>query len=219
MRTIAIINQKGGCGKTTVSINLGATLAAKGHRTLLVDMDPQGHCALGLAVPDSQIQRSIYDMLRVGVDGSLVSQTVPTPLLTVDLKPKTFSFIREAMRYAVTDGTPAVAMTTPAVQAAGKTGTAQVSALKTDEEVSRHSWFASYAPVDAPAAQQVVVVVMAEATDVWEWWAPKVANVLLHGMFTGLDYDDVIDDLQPVTPMYSLIGEQPAEETSEGGTP
>ena len=55
VRTIAIINQKGGCGKTTVSINLAATLAARGHKTLLVDMDPQGHCALGLAVPEKQI--------------------------------------------------------------------------------------------------------------------------------------------------------------------
>lgn len=71
MRTIGIINQKGGCGKTTVSINLAATLAAKGHKTLLVDMDPQSHCALGLAVPDSQIERSVADLLRVGLDGSL----------------------------------------------------------------------------------------------------------------------------------------------------
>ena len=63
MRTIAIINQKGGCGKTTVSINLAAALAAKGHRTLLVDMDPQSHCAVGLAVPEEQIEQSIYDVL------------------------------------------------------------------------------------------------------------------------------------------------------------
>jgi chromosome partitioning protein len=63
MRTIAIINQKGGCGKTTVSINLSSALSAKGHRTLLVDMDPQGHCAVGLAVPEEQIEQSIYDVL------------------------------------------------------------------------------------------------------------------------------------------------------------
>jgi chromosome partitioning protein len=63
MRTIAIINQKGGCGKTTVSINLSAALAAKGNRTLLVDIDPQGHCAVGLAVPEEQIEQSVYDVL------------------------------------------------------------------------------------------------------------------------------------------------------------
>ena len=63
MRCIAVINQKGGCGKTTVAINLAACLAAQGHRTLLVDMDPQGHCAVGLAVPEDQIERNIYDVL------------------------------------------------------------------------------------------------------------------------------------------------------------
>jgi chromosome partitioning protein len=63
MRTVAIINQKGGCGKTTVSINLASALASKGHRTLLVDMDPQSHCAVGLAVPEEQIEHSIYDVL------------------------------------------------------------------------------------------------------------------------------------------------------------
>ncbi len=63
MRTIAVVNQKGGCGKTTVSINLASALAELGHKTLLVDMDPQSHCAVGLAVPEDQIEQSIYDVL------------------------------------------------------------------------------------------------------------------------------------------------------------
>jgi len=63
MRCIAVINQKGGCGKTTVAINLSACLAGLGQRTLLVDMDPQGHCAVGLAVPEDQVERNIYDVL------------------------------------------------------------------------------------------------------------------------------------------------------------
>jgi len=63
MRTIAVVNQKGGCGKTTVSINLASALAELGHKTLLVDMDPQSHCAVGLAVPEEQIEQSIYDVL------------------------------------------------------------------------------------------------------------------------------------------------------------
>src|SRR5687767_12631241 len=69
MRTIAIINQKGGCGKTTTSINLAACLARLGHKTLLVDMDPQGHCGVGLAVPEEQIERTIYDALIDERDG------------------------------------------------------------------------------------------------------------------------------------------------------
>ena len=63
MRTIAIINQKGGSGKTTTAINLAASLARIGHRSLLVDLDPQSHCALGLAIPESQIDLQIGDAL------------------------------------------------------------------------------------------------------------------------------------------------------------
>lgn len=63
MRTVAVVNQKGGCGKTTVSINLASALAELGKKVLLVDMDPQSHCAVGLAVPEEQIEQSIYDVL------------------------------------------------------------------------------------------------------------------------------------------------------------
>ena len=71
MRTVAIINQKGGCGKTTTSINLAACLARLGHKTLLVDVDPQGHCGIGLAVPEDQIERTIYDAIIEERDGKV----------------------------------------------------------------------------------------------------------------------------------------------------
>jgi chromosome partitioning protein len=63
MRTIAVVNQKGGVGKTTISINLASALAEMEHKTLLVDMDSQSHCAVGLAVPEEQIEQSIYDVM------------------------------------------------------------------------------------------------------------------------------------------------------------
>ena len=63
MRTIAIVNQKGGCGKTTTAINLAGVLAHFGERTLLVDLDPQSHCAAGLAIPEDRLDLHIGDAM------------------------------------------------------------------------------------------------------------------------------------------------------------
>jgi chromosome partitioning protein len=65
-RTIAICNQKGGVGKTVTAINLSAFLAAYGHKTLLIDLDPQGHSGLGLGVDTEAVERSTYDVLVNG---------------------------------------------------------------------------------------------------------------------------------------------------------
>jgi len=92
LRTIAIINQKGGCGKTTTAINLAAVMAEGGDRTLLVDMDPQSHCALGLAVPEAQIERSISDLMRAGLNGTIsFSDIVWQIARNLDLAPSTMA--------------------------------------------------------------------------------------------------------------------------------
>jgi chromosome partitioning protein len=65
------VNQKGGCGKTTTSINLAAIYASRGLRTLLVDMDPQAHCAAGLGVPEEQIEHHIGDAMVAPHDETL----------------------------------------------------------------------------------------------------------------------------------------------------
>ena len=69
MRTIAIVNQKGGCGKTTTSINLSAFLALQRKRVLLVDMDPQGHASLGVSADSISPSRTVRDMFLQNPDG------------------------------------------------------------------------------------------------------------------------------------------------------
>lgn len=63
MRTIAIACEKGGVGKTTIAVNLAAALGKEGRRVLIVDMDPQGFCAVAVAVPDEKIEFSVLDCL------------------------------------------------------------------------------------------------------------------------------------------------------------
>lgn len=62
-RTIALANQKGGVGKTTTTVNLGACLSAMGKKVLLVDMDPQQHVNLGLSITPEDMGLSTYDLL------------------------------------------------------------------------------------------------------------------------------------------------------------
>ncbi len=62
-RVVAVCNQKGGVGKTTTTINLGAALAEHGRRVLLVDLDPQGSLSVGMGMDAHNLERSIYDVL------------------------------------------------------------------------------------------------------------------------------------------------------------
>ncbi len=62
-RVLAVANQKGGVGKTTTAVNLGACLAELGYRTLVIDLDPQGNASTGLGLDISQVQATMYDVL------------------------------------------------------------------------------------------------------------------------------------------------------------
>ncbi len=81
----AVVNQKGGVGKTTTSVNLAACLAAAGERTLLVDTDPQGNATSGVGVVKSELEACVYDVLINEVPIERV--IVPTETNGLDIVP------------------------------------------------------------------------------------------------------------------------------------
>jgi chromosome partitioning protein len=84
---VAIVNQKGGVGKTTTAVNLAASLAAAERRTLLVDIDPQGNATSGLGVNKQALERSIYEVLVGGAP--LEAAILHTDIPFLDLVPAT----------------------------------------------------------------------------------------------------------------------------------
>ncbi len=86
-RILAVTNQKGGVGKTTTAVNLAASLARLGHRTLLVDLDPQGNASSGLGFPKEDAVAGTYDLLHGFRD--LRSVLLPTAEEDLHLVPAT----------------------------------------------------------------------------------------------------------------------------------
>jgi chromosome partitioning protein len=90
-RVLAVVNQKGGVGKTTTAINLSAALALEGLRTLLIDCDPQANSTGGYGFPRDDERKSIYDILAGDI--TLAEAILPTEIETLWLVPSSKNLI------------------------------------------------------------------------------------------------------------------------------
>jgi chromosome partitioning protein len=86
-RILAVANQKGGVGKTTTAVNLGAALAELGYRVLVVDLDPQGNATTGLGINSRNLEATIYDVILHDVP--MVDAIEPTSLRNLFVVPAT----------------------------------------------------------------------------------------------------------------------------------
>ncbi|MBN2269789.1 MAG: ParA family protein [Sedimentisphaerales bacterium] len=86
MKTISIVNHKGGCGKTTTAISTSAAFAALGYRVLLIDLDPQANATIGLGLDPDSFDRTIYDAIT-NVKVPLSTVVTSTSIERLDLAP------------------------------------------------------------------------------------------------------------------------------------
>jgi len=103
MKTISIVNHKGGCGKTTTAINISAAFAALGHRVLLIDFDPQSNATIGLGIAPDSFDRTIYDAIT---DGEVHISTVitGTRIEQLDLAPSNICLASAEVELSETSG-------------------------------------------------------------------------------------------------------------------
>ncbi|WP_191014848.1 penicillin-binding protein 2 [Treponema zioleckii] len=142
--------------------------------------------------------------IRDSSDNKLISSYKPQILHESNIAQSVWKEIQNDLRYVITDGTPEYPLRNKVVKIAGKTGTAEVNGPKNQNHW--HSWMACYAPFDAPVEEQVVVVVLVEAVNEWQWWAPFASNIIFQGIFANQTYEEAVASLPTVREKMATFG-------------
>jgi penicillin-binding protein 2 len=147
---------------------------------------------MAMIVNDGIVYRPhVLKEMRDPVSGAVSRIIKPEAILDSRMSKATFETIRENLRGVISEGTAKFPVNTKAVEVAGKTGTAEVGLRD-----HWHSWFASFAPYNYTNPNDVIVViVMVEASNQWEWWAPYASNIIYQAVFAHQTYDEAIDAL------------------------
>ena len=128
--------------------------------------------------------------IRDPSSGEVIKTVQPEILHKENIGQEIFQQVRQAMNLVTIQGEARYPMKNPMFRFAGKTGTAEVGL-----QDRWHSWMVAYGPYDAHPKDMVVVCIIVEAVNEWEWWAPYAANIILHGTLANQPYDETIDYL------------------------
>lgn len=133
----------------------------------------------------------ILKEVRNPITGEVTKKIEPEVLHELELDAAIWKEVQDDCLYTAQEGSAQFPLKNKIVQIAGKTGTAEVAGYTN----SWHSWFVGYAPFDAPPEDQVVVCVLVEAVNPWEWWGPYASNIIFQGIFANQTYDEALDAL------------------------
>jgi penicillin-binding protein 2 len=130
--------------------------------------------------------------VRDPVNGAIEMSVSPRVLQKSNVEPEIFAQVRRDMRSVITEGTARYPLNIRAVEIAGKTGTSEVGL-----DTNWHSWFAAFAPYQTGNPEErVVVSVIVEAANDWEWWAPWCSAIIFQGIFANQTYEEAIRTLR-----------------------
>jgi penicillin-binding protein 2 len=167
-----------------ISIGQGYTLVTPLHMANVAAMVANG----------GKIYRPhILKEIRDPATNEVISEIKPEILYQApNISQETWKLSQQYLRYAMTDGAARNTLgANRVVTFAAKTGTGEVAQYKDQW----HSWLVAYAPFDAPPEETIVVSVIVEAVNPWEWWATYAANIILQGIFARQTYDQAVDAL------------------------
>ncbi|MDR2135252.1 MAG: penicillin-binding protein 2 [Treponema sp.] len=126
--------------------------------------------------------------VRDPVSGAVEQSVRPELLHESITDKKVFETLKQDMRGVISEGTARFPLNIQSVEIAGKTGTGEVGL-----QDRWHSWFAAYAPYNAASVEeQVVVSMIVEAANSWEWWAPYASAIIFQGIFADQSYEEAV---------------------------
>ena len=123
--------------------------------------------------------------------GLVIESMEKEVLRTIDLlSPEDYEYLQASMRGVITEGTGLWAIYTESVEVAGKTGTGEIGL-----DDRWHDWFVAYGPYQTEDPdERIVVITMAEASDSYDWWAPKATDIVFEGVYGHRTYEEVIEE-------------------------